>query len=122
MDKPPSAHRHLRKPVSGQRLFRDSAAWKKHRALVRDHYMHVCVCCVLRHPDQRPRRSTQVHHITPLSVQPRLALAWSNTVPVCDECHEMLTVLENGGHHAQAAAVFDNWIERMEDTIYVAGK
>ena len=34
--------------------------------------------------------STEVHHIEPVTKAPHLALAWTNCLPCCRECHRRL--------------------------------
>lgn len=119
MDKPPSAHRNRRKPRTRPKKIRSTFRWNEHRKRMREMYSGVCVLCVLTHPDQRPNRSREVHHIIPLSLDAAFAYVDSNTVPLCRDCHERVTEMERAGQNAEARAVFTNWQERMKGTNYV---
>ena len=120
MKRPPSAHRFVEpnKNVSKARKIRGGGKWKRYRKQARKRYGGACALCIIQSPDTRPRDAVDVHHIQRLSDRADLAFDPANTVPLCRECHGEITTMENGGDIAGARAVFDGWIDIIEESEY----
>lgn len=79
------------------------SAWIKLRAIIMARDMHLCQPCLAK---GRPTPATQVDHITPKARggtdDP------SNLRAICDECHTVKTVSDNGGRRRPRTGL-DGW-------------
>ena len=62
-------------------------AWKRKRAIILRRDKYLCRNCK-RYGRKTP--ATTVHHIIPLSMDPKLALCRNNLVSLCNKCHEQM--------------------------------
>ena len=120
MDRPPSAHRNARKSnrPSKAKNIRSGGKWKRYRKSARLRCSGACALCVMERPGEQPREAVDVHHIERLSDRPDLAYSPHNTVPLCKECHERITTMENSGDLAGAKSIFEGWLSIIEDSDY----
>ena len=68
------------------RKFRNSTAWKKKSAEIRERDKYLCQIC-LKH-NIFNYKELSVHHIVPASESEKLRLENSNLITVCERCHQ----------------------------------
>lgn len=90
-------------PRVDPRSIRSSRRWYEYARAMRRKYP---LCMSPIHNENIYTPSDCVHHIVPLAADPSLAFVESNTIPLCQECHDKI---EEMNRKEVQIEMFNNW-------------